>query len=88
MPDPSEPRRRPPARIIGALALDIAPHGLFILAWALWIPSIASFLGMNFTGASTYTSLSGVLKEMRHAIPEQSAGAILGVGLWITSLFL
>jgi len=31
-----------------------------ILAWFLLIPAITAFLAMNFTGASTYTSLSGV----------------------------
>ncbi|MDK1031240.1 MAG: mercury methylation corrinoid protein HgcA, partial [Planctomycetia bacterium] len=32
---------------------------LVAVAWLLMIPSVASFLAMNFTGASTYTSLSG-----------------------------
>jgi len=33
------------------------------LAWFLLIPAIAAYLAMNFTGASTYTSLSGVQKK-------------------------
>jgi hypothetical protein len=49
---------------------------------------IASFLGMNFTGSSTYTSLSGVKKEMRYAVPLQITAAVLGAGLWITGLFV
>ena len=32
-------------------------------------PSIAAYLAMNFTGASTFTSPSGVLKEMKIALP-------------------
>jgi hypothetical protein len=32
-------------------------------AWLLLIPSLSAFLAMNFTGASTYTSLSGVKKD-------------------------
>jgi acetyl-CoA decarbonylase/synthase complex subunit gamma len=49
------------------------------LAWLLLIPAIASFLGLEFTGASTYTSLSGVKKEMRLAVPVQIAAAVGGV---------
>jgi len=51
------------------------------LAWLLLIPAIASFLGMEFTGASTYTSLSGVKKEMRIAVPLQIAAGICGLFL-------
>ena len=45
------------------------------------------FVVMNFTGTSTFTSLSGVLREMRVALPAQLAGAALGLGLWVTGLF-
>jgi hypothetical protein len=47
--------------------------------------SIASFLAMNFTGSSTYTSLSGVQKEMKWAIPFQIGFAVVGVILFIIS---
>jgi acetyl-CoA decarbonylase/synthase complex subunit gamma len=40
---------------------------------------------MNFTGASTYTSLSGVKKEMRIAVPLQIASVVIGVALWLGS---
>lgn len=60
---------------------------LTALAWALIIPTVSSFVVMNFTGASTYTSLSGVRKEMRYAMPVQIAGAAVGVGLWVGGLF-
>jgi acetyl-CoA decarbonylase/synthase complex subunit gamma len=59
-----------------------------LAAWALMIPTLASFLGMNFTGASTYTSLSGVQREMRIALPLQVSGAVVGVGLWLAGRFL
>lgn len=39
------------------------------IAYLLILPSISSFLAMSFTGSSTYTSLSGVLKEMKIAVP-------------------
>jgi acetyl-CoA decarbonylase/synthase complex subunit gamma len=57
--------------------------GLAGLAWLLLIPAIASFLGMEFTGASTYTSLSGVKKEMRIAVPLQIAAGICGLFLLV-----
>jgi hypothetical protein len=41
--------------------------------------SIASFMTMNFTGSSTYTSLSGVKREMKGALPLQIALASLGI---------
>ena len=47
---------------------------------------LASFLGMNFTGASTYTSLSGVRKEMKIAVPLQILAGITGLLLWMASL--
>lgn len=47
--------------------------------------SIASFTAMNFTGSSTYTSLSGVKKEMKWSIPFQIAFAAIGIILFIVS---
>lgn len=58
------------------------------LAWLLIIPAVAAYLAMNFTGASTYTSLSGVKKEMRFALPLEIAAGILGIAAWITSLVI
>lgn len=45
--------------------------------------SIASFMAMNFTGSSTYTSLSGVQKEMEWAIPFQIGFMAVGCLLFI-----
>jgi len=55
------------------------------LAWLLIIPAVAGYLAMNFTGCSTYTSLSGVKKEMRWALPAQIAASVAGFVIWITS---
>lgn len=57
-------------------------------AWLLLVPAIASFMTMNFTGASTYTSLSGVRREMRIAVPVQITAALLGFVLWVVGRFL
>jgi acetyl-CoA decarbonylase/synthase complex subunit gamma len=57
------------------------------LAWVLLVPALTAFLAMNFTGASTYTSLSGVKKEMRWALPLEIGGAALGLVFWLGALF-
>jgi len=77
------------AALIVARGADLAhwPARLEMLAWAFLIPSFAAYLAMNFTGASTYTSLSGVKKEMRWAVPIQIAGACVGLVLWFGSRF-
>lgn len=50
--------------------------------------AITSYVAMNFTGCTTYTSLSGVLKEMKIALPLQITIASIGVVCWITARFL
>ena len=57
-------------------------------AWFLALPALSAFLAMNFTGSSTLTSLSGVRKEMRYAVPLQILGAVAGVSLWVAGHFL
>lgn len=75
--------------VAGVAGLGLAHLGAFhVAAWALAIPALSSFVVMNFTGASTYTSQSGVLREMRFAIPVQAGAALLGTALWIAGLFL
>ena len=61
---------------------------LEILTWLLLISSISSFLTMNFTGCSTYTSLSGVKREMRIGIPIQIILVVTGSVLWIVDRFV
>ncbi|MBI5021776.1 MAG: acetyl-CoA synthase subunit gamma [Ignavibacteriales bacterium] len=57
------------------------------ISWILIVTAISSFLSMNFTGASTFTSLSGVKKEMKIAMPLQIISAGLGCIMWMLSLF-
>lgn len=59
-----------------------------IISWLCFIPAVTSFIAMNFTGSSTYTSLSGVKKEMKIAIPVQISVAALGLILWTAGLFV
>ena len=49
------------------------------------IQAVAVFLAMNFTGSSTYTSLSGVRKEMKWAVPPEIGAVIIGLGFWLGS---
>jgi acetyl-CoA decarbonylase/synthase complex subunit gamma len=58
------------------------------LSWFLIITAISSFLAMNFTGSSTYTSLSGVKKEMKISIPFQISFAFTGLVLQIVVKFI
>jgi acetyl-CoA decarbonylase/synthase complex subunit gamma len=58
---------------------------LEIGGWFFLIPAISAFIAMNFTGASTYTSLSGVKKEMKWSVPLQIVGAFAGLMLWLGS---
>jgi acetyl-CoA decarbonylase/synthase complex subunit gamma len=44
--------------------------------------AVSSFFAMNFTGSTTFTSLSGVKKEMRIALPLQIAASLLGLLLF------
>ncbi len=68
--------------------LHFWPGRLEALSWLLLIPALAAYMAMNFTGASTYTSLSGVKKEMRFAIPLEIGAGVAGVGLWLVSRFI
>jgi CO dehydrogenase/acetyl-CoA synthase delta subunit len=62
--------------------------GLELGGWMLLGPAFAAFLAMNFTGASTYTSISGVKKEMRYAVPLEIAVGLGGLGLIVAARFV
>ncbi|MDF1613490.1 mercury methylation corrinoid protein HgcA [Desulfurivibrio alkaliphilus] len=79
--------------LLGPLAMgfdgaSLALSGLDLLAWPLLIGALASYLALEFTGASTYTSLSGVRKEARLAWPLQLAGGGLAVVLLLAGRLL
>jgi hypothetical protein len=50
--------------------------------------AVSSFLAMNFTGATPFTSPSGVEKEMRRALPVQAALTVVAGLLWVAGAFL
>lgn len=43
------------------------------------LPSLSAYFAMNFTGSSTYTSFSGVIKEMKVAVPFIIVTMVIGV---------
>jgi hypothetical protein len=57
------------------------------MAWMLLVGAISAFLALNYTGASAITSLSGVKKEMRLAIPAIIAAAAAGIILRVILRF-
>ncbi|MFH1267288.1 MAG: mercury methylation corrinoid protein HgcA [Planctomycetota bacterium] len=59
-----------------------------VAAWCFLVPAMTSFLAMNFTGATTFTSLSGVRLEVAIAGPIQAASALVGAVLWLVGRFL
>jgi hypothetical protein len=56
-------------------------------ALILWMITVSSYLAMNFTGSTPFTSLSGVDYEMRRALPVQIGATLLALILWIGSSF-
>lgn len=75
------------AGAVAALGSAGTPASLSGPALVLWTAAVSSYLAMNFTGATPYTSPSGVEKEMRASLPLQAAAALLAVGLWIGGAF-
>jgi hypothetical protein len=79
------------AVVVNALhGFPFAPEYGFLKATAyfLVLPPLSSFLAMNFTGSSTYTSLSGVDKEMKIALPAMLISTALGLVLLLAGDFI
>lgn len=74
--------------LAGGLFANMAGGRLNVAAWVLMIPALTSFVVLNFTGASTYTSLSGVKREVKIAVPIQLVCAVVGMGLWLVGRFV
>jgi len=58
-------------------------YWLLTIGYLLLLPSVSAYLAMNFTGSSTYTSPSGVLKEMKIALPFIIGTSVIGAVLVI-----
>jgi hypothetical protein len=58
------------------------------IAYMLILPAVSAYVSMNFTGSSTFTSLSGVDREMKTALPAMIIAAFSGAVLLLVNDFL
>ncbi len=80
--------------ILGLLTATILALGPYretgisgLLSLYLLVIAVSSYMAMNFTGSTTFTSPSGVEKEMRTAIPCQALALLTAGLLWIGAAF-
>jgi hypothetical protein len=76
--------------IVGFLATLIFSEQLSwlnSLAMVMAVSAVSSWCAMHFTGSSTFTSPSGVEKEMRKAIPAQASALLVSGLCWLASAF-
>ena len=76
---------------VAALARPLVAAGLSgveQVALALWAVAVSSYLAMNFTGSTPFTSLSGVEREMRRGLPVQLLAVGAAAVLWVVAPFL
>ncbi len=77
--------------VVGLLVVLFFKSGLIWLETAallLITVAISSYLAMNFTGSTPYTSPSGVEKEMRCAIPVQAGAVLIALVAWVGAAFV
>ena len=70
---------------LAAFSMLMIPSGwpfLRLAAWLILVVAGASFLLLNFTGSTTFTSPSGVRREVRVALPAQAVFGVLGFAAW------
>ncbi|MGI5970589.1 MAG: mercury methylation corrinoid protein HgcA [Oscillospiraceae bacterium] len=66
----------------------LAPGNLLLgIGYLLALPSLSAYLAMNFTGSSTYTSFSGVIKEMKISLPFIVSSSVIGIILVLIKSF-
>jgi hypothetical protein len=71
-----------------AIAFRDGLHWAEATALIFFTMAISSYLAMNFTGSTPFTSPSGVEKEMRRAIPLQAAAALIALVAWVGAAFV
>jgi hypothetical protein len=69
-----------------AACLAYRPSAIGIAGTALLAPAAAAFLAMNFTGSTTFTSLSGVNVEVRIATPVIAGAGAVGAVLYVVAI--
>lgn len=61
---------------------------LTIIAAALALSAVSGFYTLNFTGCTTYTSRSGVMKEMKFGLPIMGAAIVISLTLLLLGHFI
>ena len=77
--------------VVGLSVVLLFKSGLIWLetmALLLITVAISSYLAMNFTGSTPFTSPSGVEKEMRRAIPLQAGAVLIALVAWVSAAFI
>lgn len=76
--------------VLAVLLFGRHPGGgwLSAMGWLLALPAVSGYLAMNFTGSSTFTSVSGVIKEMKQALPLLMGSGVLGCVLLLLNAFM
>jgi hypothetical protein len=72
--------------ILTALVMGSTLKGTDLVALMLMLPAVAAYFALNFTGCTTFTSLSGVEKEMRIALPVIILAFVVGAVAWIIGM--
>ena len=74
---------------VGLVFACLSPCGwLGRVSVGLLSVAACSFLGLMFTGSTTYTSASGVRRELSWALPAQGALTAVGLAGWIAARFV
>ncbi|MCM0080713.1 acetyl-CoA synthase subunit gamma [Geomonas sp. Red32] len=72
----------------GAVTLLAHPSPLVTAALFVGLPAVSAFYALNFTGCTTFTSRSGVKKEMRIALPVMGAAVAVSLAMLAVSRLL
>lgn len=68
------------------LFASVLGYGEMLSLW-LWTTAVGSYLAMNFTGSTPFTSPTGVETEMRRVLPYQGAAALAALIIWLVAPF-
>ena len=72
--------------ILAALVMGSTWKVADLVALLFVVPAITAYFALNFTGCTTFTSLSGVEKEMRIALPVIILAFVVGAVVWTVGL--
>lgn len=73
--------------ILAAVVLGSTWRAANLVALLLMAPAVTAYFALNFTGCTTFTSLSGVEKEMRIALPMIILALVVGAVVWTVGMF-